>query len=101
MLVSAIDRKLLRDLGRLRGQLVTIALVVACGIASYVVMQSTWTSLQHSKTAYYEQYRFADVFVHLKRAPEAVAGRAAEIGGVSRVYSRAAWCRCRGTASRR
>ena len=32
--VSALDRKLLRDLSTMRGQVITIALVVACGIAS-------------------------------------------------------------------
>ncbi len=87
-MVSAVDRKLLRDLGRLKGQLVTIALVVSCGIASYVVMATTYGSLLYSKSAYYERTRFADAFVQLKRAPEAVARRAAELPGVARVSAR-------------
>jgi putative ABC transport system permease protein len=87
-MVSALDKKLLRDLARLRGQLVTIALVVACGIASFVAMQSTWTSLHHSQAIYYERYRFADVFAHLKRAPDTVAERIAEIPGVAQTYHR-------------
>ena len=87
-MVSALNRKLLRDLGQLRGQVVTVALVVACGIAGYVAFQSTWDSLEHSRSAYYEHYRFADAFVHLKRAPEWVAGRLEAIPGVARVYPR-------------
>jgi putative ABC transport system permease protein len=63
--VSALNRKLLRDLVHLKGQVVTVALVVACGIAGYVAFQSTWDSLEHSKSAYYERYRFADAFVRL------------------------------------
>jgi len=86
--VSALHRKLLRDLVHLKGQVVTVALVVACGIAGYVAFQSTWDSLEHSKSAYYERYRFADAFVRLKRAPEWVAGRLEAIPGVARVYPR-------------
>jgi putative ABC transport system permease protein len=86
--VKALDRKLLRDLVHLKGQVVTVALVVACGIAGYVAFQSTWHSLESSKAEYYEQYRFADAFVHLKRAPESVAARLEGISGVARVYTR-------------
>ena len=87
-MVKPLDRKLLRDLLRLKGQVVTVALVVACGIAGYVSFQSTWHSLEYSKAAYYERYRFAGAFVRLKRAPEAVATRLEHIPGVARVYTR-------------
>jgi putative ABC transport system permease protein len=87
-MVKALDRKLLRDLVHLKGQVVTVALVVACGIAGYVAFRSTWHSLKLSKAQYYEQYRFADAFVHLKRAPESVAARLEGIAGVARVYTR-------------
>jgi putative ABC transport system permease protein len=86
--VKALDRKLLRDLGLLRGQVVTIALVVACGIAAFVALQSTFTSLEIAKTSFYRHYRFGDVFVHLERAPEAVAARLEAIRGVARVHTR-------------
>jgi putative ABC transport system permease protein len=87
-MVSAIDRKLLRDMRQLKGQVLTVALVVTCGIAGYVTFQSTWRSLESSKRSYYEQYRFADAFVRLKRAPEVVAQRLERIPGVARVYPR-------------
>jgi putative ABC transport system permease protein len=87
-MVSALQRKLLRDLAHLKGQVVTVALVVACGVAGYVAFQSTWDSLERSKSAYYERYRFADAFVHLKRAPEWVATRLEAIPGVARVHTR-------------
>jgi putative ABC transport system permease protein len=87
-MVRAIDRKLLRDLVRLRGQVLTIALVVACGIASYVAMQSAFESLRRSRDLYYAENRFPDVFVHLKRAPEAVRGRLEAIAGVAVLETR-------------
>ena len=87
-MVKALDRKVLRDLVQLKGQVVTVALVVACGIAGFVAFQSTWDSLESSKEAYYERYRFADAFVRLKRAPETVAAQLEAIPGVARVYTR-------------
>jgi putative ABC transport system permease protein len=88
VVIAALDRKLLRDLTRLRGQVVTIALVVACGIASYATLSGTWYSLDTSRATYYERYRFADVFVHLERAPDALEQRIEAIEGVALAYSR-------------
>lgn len=83
-----LDQKLCRDLLRLRGQVIAIALIVACGIACLVTMMSAYDSLQLSQQTYYEQYRFADVFVSLQRAPNALSERIAEIPGVQQVQTR-------------
>ncbi len=87
-MVSSLHTKLWRDLKSLKGQVLTISLVVACGIASYVTMRSTWNSLAESKDTYFERYRFADLFVSVKRAPESLLPRIEAIPGVARVYSR-------------
>ena len=58
--MKAIDTKLWRDILRLKGQVLTIALVVAAGIASYVTMRSAWASMESMRSSYYEGYRFAD-----------------------------------------
>jgi putative ABC transport system permease protein len=86
--VKALTRKLLRDLLLLKGQLVTIALVVACGVASYVSAVGTFRSLSGSCDRYYESQRMADVFATLDRAPESLARRLEEIPGVGSVYTR-------------
>ncbi len=86
--MTSLHTKLWRDLNTLKGQVLTIALVVACGIASYVTMRSTWSSLYESKDTYFEKYRFADLFVNLKRAPESVVPQVEAVPGVARVYSR-------------
>ncbi len=86
--MRALDRKLLRDLVRLWGQAVTIALVVACGIASFVTMRGTYVSLVSARDAYYDDRRFGDVFAHVERAPDIVASRLAEIDGVAVVHTR-------------
>ncbi|MBI4517452.1 MAG: FtsX-like permease family protein [Deltaproteobacteria bacterium] len=86
--MSALDRKLLRDLRHLRGQLIAIAVVVMCGVATVVTTRTAYDSLLSSRAIYYAQYRFADIFAHLKRAPEALAATLATIPGVAAVQTR-------------
>jgi hypothetical protein len=68
MHLSALDRKLLRDLWHMRGQVLTVGLIVASGIATYVTMRGTYESMERAQQEYYSRYRFADVFAQLKRA---------------------------------
>jgi len=86
--VSALRKKLTRDLWRLKGQVATIGLVLACGIMAMIMLRSTWQSLLAARDAYYDQYRFADVFAHLERAPEAVNRKLEQLPGVALVDTR-------------
>ena len=87
-MISALDRKLLRDLARLKGQSLAVACVMACGIATLVMSLSTIASLQAALAAFYDRSRFADVFAGLERAPEPLHARIREIPGVSVVETR-------------
>jgi len=89
--LAAIDRKLVRDAWRARGQVISIALVVACGVMTVVTMRSNYESLRTSLESFYERNRFADVFASLVRAPEPVAARIAEVPGVAAVETRVAF----------
>jgi putative ABC transport system permease protein len=86
--VSALDRKLVRDLWQFKGQLLAICLVMSCGVATFVMSLCTLGSLERARDAYYARYHFADVFTHLNRAPNALAKRLGEIPGVARVQTR-------------
>ncbi len=86
-MISGLDRKLLRDLRRLKGQSVAVALVMGCGLAMMIMARSLIHSLESTRFEYYESHRFADLFVHLERAPLAVAERAARIPGVAAVQA--------------
>ncbi|MEH1906165.1 ABC transporter permease [Nostoc sp.] len=88
MFNSSLDRKLWRDLLGLRGQVLAIALIVACGISSLIMIQSTHASLALTKSIYYDSYRFAHVFAQMKRAPETLASQIAEIPGVAQTQTR-------------
>lgn len=84
----ALFKKLFRDLWHLRGQLAATAVVVACGVASFVSMRSTYASLLETQENYYSEYRFGDVFASLTRAPEGIASRIAAVPGVAAVETR-------------
>jgi putative ABC transport system permease protein len=85
---SSLNRKLLRDLWHLRGQMAAIILVVVCGVATVVTSRVGYESLELSRATYYAEYRFGDVFASLKRAPERIAGAIAAIPGVAEVRTR-------------
>ena len=86
--LSALNRKLGRDLLAMRGQAVAIAMVVAAGVSMYVMYLSNFASLQGTRAAYYSQQRFADVFASMKRAPERVAAEIANLPGVTAIETR-------------
>ncbi len=86
--MRALDRKLFRDLLHLRGQVIAVALVVACGIAMLVTMWSAYQMLLRSQQSYYSSHRFADVFAHARRAPASLETDIRKISGVAAVRSR-------------
>jgi putative ABC transport system permease protein len=86
--MRALNHKLWRDLWHLRGQSLAIIAVMASGVACYLMFMSTLDSLLLSRDLYYNENRFADIFVPIKRAPEAVARRLARINGVDKVDTR-------------
>jgi putative ABC transport system permease protein len=79
---------MLRDLWLVKGQALAISLVLACGVAVLVMSLCMLDSLEQTRAAYYERGRFAQVFAHLKRAPNSLADRIAEVPGVSQVQHR-------------
>lgn len=86
--MSVLDRKLLRDMMRLWAQALAIALVMAAGAATLILAVGAYRSLEETRAAYYDRYRFGDVFATLKRAPLLLEQRIAEIPGVATVETR-------------
>ena len=88
MTLSMLNRKLVRDVWAMRGQSLAVALVVAAGIAIYVMYQANFASLRDTQADYYARQRFGDVFASLTRAPQSVAPDIAGLAGVSAVETR-------------
>ncbi|NKL78144.1 ABC transporter permease [Rhizobium leguminosarum] len=88
--MRALDIKLLRDFARLWAQALAIALVVAGGVATLILAVGSYRSLDETRAAYYERYRFGDVFATARRAPRALIDEIAAIPGVAAVDARIA-----------
>lgn len=86
--LSALDRKVLRDLARLWVQALAIALVLACGVASLIISLGAYRSLEETRATYYDRHRFGDVFATVTRAPRALLPRIQAIDGVGHVELR-------------
>lgn len=83
--MSTLHTKLWRDLRRLRAQVLTIAVVVAIGVAGFVGMFAVHDSLKTSRDAFYADNRLADLFAGVKRAPVSLGERIRAIPGVAEV----------------
>ena len=86
--MSPLNRKLLRDLWRIKGQAVAIGAVIGVGVLMLVMMTGLVTSLDETRRTYYERYRLADVFASVNRAPEQLIAALGAIPGISAVSGR-------------
>ena len=86
--MKAIDRKMLRDLWAMRGQAAAIAVVIVAGVATYVAMTSVMDALQRTLDRYYIEYRFAEGFASVRRAPERLTERLSAVPGIAELQTR-------------
>ena len=85
--MTALDRKLLRDLRLMWSQVLTIALVVASGVGGFITSLSAVDSLALARDRFYASGHFADVFASVKRAPNALAASLLATPGVADVQT--------------
>ena len=86
--MSALNRKLMRDLWRIKGQAIAIGMVIAVGVLMLVMMTGLVASLEETRRAYYERYRLADVFAPVARAPRHLLPELRLIPGVATAVTR-------------
>ena len=86
--MQALNRKLLRDLWKIKGQGISISVVIGVGVLMFIMYLSAFYSLQQTRSTYYESYRFAHVFAQAVRAPLSLHNRIASIPGVGQVETR-------------
>lgn len=88
--MRTLDKKLLRDVWHMRLHAAGVALVLACGLAVFVMAIGMRGSMERTRAAYYAERRMADLAVSLVRAPDRVAEELAAVPGVSVVETRIA-----------
>lgn len=87
-MITSLTKKCIRDIWRMRAQILAISLVIMSGIAVYIMSLSTLHSLQSTRKLYYQSQNFADIFVSLKRAPLKVLDDLKKINGIQAVDGR-------------
>src|SRR5262245_66155594 len=88
MRLASLDRKLLRDLKRLRAQAIAVSGVLSCGVALFVMATGMYDSLERARDGYYDSARMADVAVSVVRAPDPVAQQLMQIPGINALEAR-------------
>ena len=86
--MRALQRKLLRDLWGNAGTLATVVAIIAVGTGSYIGLASAQRILTASQSAYYRDYRLADFWVDVKKAPLTAVEQVAAMPGIADVEPR-------------
>lgn len=86
--MTALHKKLRNEVWHLRGQMLSIALVVATGVMSVITMRGSYDTLVAAQDQYYRDTRFASVWSYLVRAPLSIVGHIESIPGVNAVDTR-------------
>lgn len=88
MRLHPLDRKLLRDLLRLKMQALAVSSVLACGVALFVMATGMYGSLERARDDYYDSARMADIAAGVVRAPDTLAPQLADLPGVGALETR-------------
>lgn len=86
--MRVMNRKLVRDLLRAKGQAAAVITVVLFGVATFITMATAHRNLLLTRDTYYSEYRFADFNLMLERAPMTAVHRIEALPGVRRARGR-------------
>lgn len=81
-------KKLIRDIKEAKGQFISILVIVTIGVAFYSGINATFMNLSEASEKYYSEYRFADLWVDLYKAPESIIDRIESLSYVKMVTGR-------------
>lgn len=86
--MNTLNKKVIRELIALKSQSITIALVVASGIAIFIASGSSYDSLWEAREKFYHNTHFAEGFASSKPAPEILERRIRNIPGIQDIRMR-------------
>ena len=81
-------KKFYRDLGESKGQFISVLAVVMIGVMFYTGLHFAVSSFSEAGGRYIKEYRLADLWGSIYRAPESAVKRVEEIPGVSMATGR-------------
>ncbi|MCB9025829.1 MAG: FtsX-like permease family protein [Bdellovibrionaceae bacterium] len=88
MVISVLNRKLIRDLINIKAQVFSISLIVGLGVAVLFGFTSTYSTLKMSRDYFFKEAKFADLFIPIKKAPLHTLSEIRELNGVAKAEAR-------------
>lgn len=85
MVISTLNRKLIRDLKHLITPIISIGLIVAMGLGTFFGFTSTYYSLQLARDRFYQSHNFPDLFATVKKAPRSILESLTQLEGVQAI----------------
>ncbi|MEN6350006.1 MAG: ABC transporter permease, partial [Syntrophomonas sp.] len=86
--MQVLNRRLLRMIRNTWGQFVALSLIVMMGVLIYISMTTAFMNLSRSQQSFYRENQFADYFLQVVKAPQAVVKQVEAIPGVVKVSGR-------------
>jgi putative ABC transport system permease protein len=86
--MRALDKKLFRDVWRMRVHALGVALVLGCGLSVMVMAVGMRGSMERTRATYYAERHMADLAVSAVRAPERMADVLGQAPGVETIETR-------------
>lgn len=86
--MRVLDRKVLRDLWRMKLNVAAVSLVLGCGVAIFIMAVGMRETLEQARLRYYAQRNMADIAVSLVRAPISLARPLSALPGVAAIEAR-------------
>lgn len=75
-------KKFYRDVGESKGQFLSVLVVVMIGVMFYIGMNTALAGVEGAGETYFKEYRLADLWSSVIRAPEAAVERIGSLPGV-------------------
>lgn len=72
-------RNLIRDIKKSKGQFISILIIVILGVTFYTGINSMFRNLSNSSVKYYKDYRLADLWVDVYKAPTGIEEKLEEL----------------------
>lgn len=86
--MNILFKNLLRDIKKSKGQFISILIIVVLGVMFYTSINAMFRNLSSSSERYYKEYRLADVWVDLYKAPLNIEEKVRKLPNIKNVTGR-------------
>lgn len=86
--MNVLFKNLFRDIKKSKGQFISILIIVILGVTFYTALNSVFKNLSNSSSKYFDEYRLADLWIDLDKAPISIKEKVEKLPNVEMVTGR-------------